>query len=212
MYLDEKKSGETIDAVGEVLLRAADYMEKHGHCKFKLKNVYGAVCFNGALIEALRGYGPDTDCGTYRAATKRCGFADSNESARWNNAPERTAADVIARLRASVVMDVVRIRWTGDLMVRVAQRQLDGDENGPGLADHLLKSPVVREARGVPIGIAYRANHIQRCIDRLDMCLALRRMDDACFRSVLGRSDQFQGAASEVGTRAAEGARILQGP
>jgi len=42
MYVEEKKSGETnIDEAGEILLEAADYIERHGWCQFQARDRTG---------------------------------------------------------------------------------------------------------------------------------------------------------------------------
>lgn len=45
MLLDDRK----LDAVGRVLLKAADYMQKHGWCQGTMMNMSGNVCLVGAL-------------------------------------------------------------------------------------------------------------------------------------------------------------------
>ena len=99
MYLDEKKFGETPvpapDALGSALLTAAAYMEQKGHAKWQLRDHSGAVCFNGALFH---GAGLATS-DLWLAAAQRCGFESTMAAVTWNNVPERTGAEVIARLR-----------------------------------------------------------------------------------------------------------------
>ncbi len=101
MLYDKKwdKEIKVVDEVGKVMLKAADYIEEHGHCKHVLCDDKGAVCIRGALIRV----------GSFTQLTKaelrlkefgipwneRVGVVD------WNNAPERTGEEVIAALRAA---------------------------------------------------------------------------------------------------------------
>lgn len=103
-----------IDEVGHVLLEAADYMETHGHCKHTWRDLKtGNVCALGAIgmstwsnltttsqREAIKRLSENIPWvkGTYTHASERnptptCKIAD------WNNAPERTSEEVLAKFR-----------------------------------------------------------------------------------------------------------------
>jgi hypothetical protein len=102
----------------ELRLKAAEILEERGHCKWMLcDEETGRVCVNGALllaagapVEKLRRCDWDiwldgrSDAVT--EAVKAMGFVHEQagsgstlESSVWNNKPERTQEEVIARLR-----------------------------------------------------------------------------------------------------------------
>jgi hypothetical protein len=82
-----------------VLLAAADLLEKGGHCKHALRNGT-AHCVFGAMIVAAGG--EVTEDGSvvklpvfsHKLLTLQVGWILD-----WNNAPERTAEEVISTLR-----------------------------------------------------------------------------------------------------------------
>ncbi len=83
------------------MLDAADLIEKHGHCKSELEDAAGRLCWVGAIRKAL-GY-PNAFCPSikdYQTAIDRSDAFVGDNVVVWNNAPERTAADVVAALRA----------------------------------------------------------------------------------------------------------------
>lgn len=105
--------------VSEVLLKAADLLEKHGHTKNILKNSDGSMCFMGALNMAETGdawfRNPEL---AVKAATitanmlgvkpvrhyllsKNDPFIGVRAIVDWNNAKERTAQEVIDAMRAA---------------------------------------------------------------------------------------------------------------
>ena len=45
------KRWDVLGETGRMLMDAADYMERHGWCRYQWKNADGAVCFRGALRE-----------------------------------------------------------------------------------------------------------------------------------------------------------------
>lgn len=99
----------------QLRLKAAEVLEQRGHTKHTLEDPTGAVCLIGAFNVALIGRSDhpwvnlDSDWRSQfhhiDAAIRSMGFTISEfHSAKsnaidWNNAPERTAAEVIARLR-----------------------------------------------------------------------------------------------------------------
>jgi hypothetical protein len=97
----------------EILDRAADVIDERGHCKGTLENSRRAVCANGAILVAYHGV-PDwpgdlgapehnTLLGAIRslaAAVDASAIVLEWGVPDWNNAPERTAAEVTSTMRA----------------------------------------------------------------------------------------------------------------
>lgn len=96
--------------VSDVLRRAADLMELHGHCKFTRRNDAGSMCILGA-IEAAQNHRTtffDSSLTIHAARaisdvlnlenTSLCDVAD------WNNIPERTGEEVIAVMRLAATV------------------------------------------------------------------------------------------------------------
>lgn len=93
-----------LDADGEVLWRAADLLAERGHCKKTVEDAYGRHCLYGAINIARRGSAyatGDYTTGRWDADARRLGFSGFEKAVLWNNEPQRTAAEVIARLRAA---------------------------------------------------------------------------------------------------------------
>lgn len=104
-----------LDEQSRILLRAADLLEKHGLAKHCQRDSEGRMCMAGAIIVAAGGT-PETfyswtgdalgSCYPSRAAWEAamrvikglpgCTYGPAN----WNNAPERTKDEVVAKLRA----------------------------------------------------------------------------------------------------------------
>lgn len=96
-------------------LKAAGVIEQRGHTKNTLENRQGEVCLIGAFNTALTGSSDhpwatlesnwSEELVLINAAVRSMGFVDEGgKTAKecaidWNNAPERTKAEVIARLR-----------------------------------------------------------------------------------------------------------------
>lgn len=104
MFLETKREGEakTADLWRDLLLRAADAIEKFGHAKNALCEPSGAMCAIGALNFADRGSavtGQDSSA-NLSAWTHLC-RAVGGSVVEWNNAPGRTAAEVVATMRAA---------------------------------------------------------------------------------------------------------------
>lgn len=115
MYLDEKKIGEVIlDEVGECLLRAADYIEKHGWCKNTLIDQEGRACLFGAVyigannkfklgqraaIAENRLY----LCACDRVYNELDKIGAKGKGSEWNDRPSTTKEDVIGVLKRAAV-------------------------------------------------------------------------------------------------------------
>lgn len=93
----------------KILLDAADYMEKHGHCKNVLEDKDGRVCLWGAINRVTCGTNDDLSrvdnldrlkpVSEYLGIPYDLGVAIIN----WNNAKERTQEEVVAALRATAL-------------------------------------------------------------------------------------------------------------
>lgn len=104
--------------IGNVLLKAADLLEKHGHTKYIRRNMDGSMCFLGAVQEAQGMFTTVEDTpltiAASEAVTKFLDLKPTNRTTRlyvghdyyyavlvadWNNAEERTAEEVINIMR-----------------------------------------------------------------------------------------------------------------
>lgn len=96
-----------LDEVGQVLLKAAQLIERHGLAKETRLSTEGAFCLHGAISMAACG-DPDQDSiidglasmafVEYLARNDIYKSPTRNGAAFWNNAPERTASEVISAL------------------------------------------------------------------------------------------------------------------
>lgn len=87
----------------KALFEAADYMEQHGHCKGTYRRrshpeAMPAVCALGALRMAT-----DNGADLERAAERLGFFVGNADIAEWNDAPERTPAEVVSALRGAAL-------------------------------------------------------------------------------------------------------------
>ena len=90
-----------LDGPRRLLWDAANLIEKRGHAKHALEDASGRLCAIGALDCAATGSPltcdfSDTGHLAWQRLTKRIGC---QQVSIWNNAPERTAAEVIQALR-----------------------------------------------------------------------------------------------------------------
>jgi hypothetical protein len=90
-----------IDEVGQIMLKAADYLETHrwGRGNFLLRN--GAVCLLGALlkIETGKATGAEDLCPLTNAAAERIRKHVRWPAIPWNDMYSRKKSEVIAALR-----------------------------------------------------------------------------------------------------------------
>jgi hypothetical protein len=93
----------TLEPWRKLLLDGADYVEKHGHCKYALVNERGQVCLLGALRKTMPSWEAEA---LAHAALIKCVGAFSGFLAGWNDAPERTADEVIDAMRACAMQGV----------------------------------------------------------------------------------------------------------
>ena len=61
-----------LDRVGELLMAAADYIEKHGWCRHATRNPTGAVCMMAAVFEVCGDVQPEYDLAIDRVV-RACG-------------------------------------------------------------------------------------------------------------------------------------------
>lgn len=85
-----------MSAVKDDLLKAADYIDEHGWCQGDSGDASGRVCLVGALEMTIN----DRRRLKSAADALRHSIGCSRLS-RWNDAPERTQAEVVAALRAA---------------------------------------------------------------------------------------------------------------
>ncbi len=99
MFLDPKKDGEqtvkTIEPWRQLLLDAANYMQKHGHCAYAGSDEDGRVYIVGAIVWSYDGDGFDPLATL--AIDKLTKFIGLNIPA-WNQ--RHTGPEVIAAMRA----------------------------------------------------------------------------------------------------------------
>jgi hypothetical protein len=87
----------------EVLLKAADILERDGWCKYSLHDGQGRHCVAGAILLAVAG-SPGGDALRNEARQllgQHLSFWPTIES--WNDLPWRTRNQVLAKLRAAAV-------------------------------------------------------------------------------------------------------------
>ena len=100
----------TLEPWRTLLLDSADRIERRGHTKHELCSSQGALCFRGALWNAKNYYtyehpGPISDKAEDRMG-KFLGFTFGSAVVSWNNAPERTAEEVITAMRACALQGI----------------------------------------------------------------------------------------------------------
>lgn len=95
MLLDPKWDKEIkIDEVAQVLLDAADYIDKHGWCQNKLEDDDGRVCVMGAL------YRVNTPWSAYSKLFRHLSVnIKVLDVPFWNDAHGRTKEEVVSVLR-----------------------------------------------------------------------------------------------------------------
>lgn len=82
-----------VDECGQMLLRAADYIEEHGWCQHKLKDDEGRVCLLGAIWKV------DGEGLNFMPRVDRAAGVDAGGLISWNNALGRTKQEVVDVLR-----------------------------------------------------------------------------------------------------------------
>jgi len=90
-----------------IRIRAAELIEQDGHSKGHTLDESGQRCIEQALAEAAHESGDFRLYSTVRHELEReLGLAQgATELIRWNDAPERTPAQVLAALRGEAVQE-----------------------------------------------------------------------------------------------------------
>ena len=81
------------------MLTAADAIERYGHRKGRLGCVNTGMCIRGAMFYAAGKLFDTAADQALALVAARLGFDNLGQIIDWNNAPERTAEEVIAALR-----------------------------------------------------------------------------------------------------------------
>lgn len=111
MYVDTqaRSPGESpaqLDEPARLLLRAAELIERHGHARGVTRDELGGLCILGAInIASGKVHDSFNWIGKYDdpangAWSRICLETGCRDACDWNNAPERTQAEVVAKLRA----------------------------------------------------------------------------------------------------------------
>ncbi len=107
MLYDTKWDKEVLlDEVGEILLKAADYIDKHGWCQ-RRAFIGKKACLLGAVAAVIDG-GIGTATITPTAAYEKayCRLAKLvSGMGNWNDAPGRTKDEVVAVLRTAAYLE-----------------------------------------------------------------------------------------------------------
>lgn len=103
MFTETKKDGESqvqLEPWRRLLLNAADTIERVGHCKMTQCDNEGRMCFIGAVKFHDVGNAKSWELTTYgtEALDKMRKYLGEHPI-DWNNAPERTGAEVVAGMR-----------------------------------------------------------------------------------------------------------------
>lgn len=97
-----------LNPVGQCLMDGADRIRKHGHAKKVLRSPEGGYCIVGALYDVKEKV-PFTAIynGVAAAAFRAIEAKTCDSILGWNDAPERTAEEVIAVLESAALEQVV---------------------------------------------------------------------------------------------------------
>ncbi len=91
------------DRIGQILLKSADLIRRHGWRQRDYGDCTNGMCTMGAVARAAE-YKSD-DIGAAQARVFKLPIASGyNAITVWNDAPERTAADVIAALEDAALL------------------------------------------------------------------------------------------------------------
>jgi len=102
MFVEEKKHGEAVvDEIGCLMLRAADYMDKHGISKWVAESPQGQVCWGGALMKVYQGDAWIWDYDILGKVANRMGCSTYIKPMNWNNHPHTTKQMVVDALRSA---------------------------------------------------------------------------------------------------------------
>jgi len=94
MLWDPNKDKTVVDEMGKCYLKAIEVIEQKGWCKGHLQNTQGEVCMAGA-IQIATFNNASLQKKALNLMHKTLGILIS----KWNDAPERTKGEVIAKLK-----------------------------------------------------------------------------------------------------------------
>ncbi|SRR5258706_12465283 len=92
MLWDPNKDKKMVDEIGECYLKAIEVIEQRGWCQGRLMDNQGKLCIVGAIQMTNAPY--NTKNYALRLLHRTLGLAG-----HWNDAPERTKGEVIAKLK-----------------------------------------------------------------------------------------------------------------
>lgn len=109
-------NSDQLDYIGQILLNAADLIERRGHTKNVRQDAAGRICLHGAIGLAITGDALWMEPAEFTVTERLHDFRPDVgtfsyygwEVAKWNNMPERTAEEVIALLRGAAYHKVER--------------------------------------------------------------------------------------------------------
>lgn len=113
MFVDDKRQGETaplvVDRVGQILLDAAAYIEKHGWCQNNFQMPDGRVCASGAIGCAMGV--TDSPLHYHQARSRLCCHLREVKQVSmagievWNDFFGQTKENVVANIRAAALRE-----------------------------------------------------------------------------------------------------------
>jgi hypothetical protein len=107
MFVDEKKIGESrvaLEPWRQILLAAADYIEKHGWCTHRARDERGRVCAIGGINSVSRGCENRNKISIvarmkFRNYLVDCGYTVYPAVSAWNDSYGQTKENVISTMR-----------------------------------------------------------------------------------------------------------------
>ncbi len=108
----DEKIEVALDSVEQHILRATDYIEKHGWCRNSLETIDGRVCLQGALMRtdlttsySLNLAHHQTLSNAYLAADYRVRtYLGASTTHEWNDSFAGSKEEVIAKLREAAYL------------------------------------------------------------------------------------------------------------
>lgn len=94
----------------QLLVSARSAQAAYGHAKGTIQDIDGRICMYGAMLLDSGSFNPPSSYSRYNTAAKAMGFEASgvdvpgavSAMCAWNNAPERTLTEVLARFDAAI--------------------------------------------------------------------------------------------------------------
>lgn len=94
-----------LDPVSKALLDAADYIEKNGHIKHRMRGPGDSACVLGALVKVCNALPESLPPTALDSAERLMRHLGTIGIVSWNDAPERTQEEVVAALRGAAMME-----------------------------------------------------------------------------------------------------------